>query len=58
MTFHFALVPLGKLPPGEYQVDIEQLPTIDEFGGRIKHRTDLRWVVCKSSNFHVGGKKP
>ena len=54
MTFHFALIPLGKLPPGEYHVEIEQLPTIDKFGGRIKHRTDLRWVVCQSSTFHVG----
>jgi hypothetical protein len=53
MTFHFALIPLGKLPPGEYKVEMEQLPTIDELGRRVEHREDLSRNVCQSSTFHV-----
>jgi hypothetical protein len=57
MTFHFALIPLGKLQPGEYTVELEQLPTIDKFGRRVKIQKDLGWIVCTSSTFNVGEQK-
>jgi hypothetical protein len=57
MTFHFALIPLGKLQPGEYTIEIEHLPTIDKLGGRVEIERDLSWIVCGSSTFHVGERK-
>ncbi|HEX2474324.1 MAG TPA: hypothetical protein VHK01_06255, partial [Lacipirellulaceae bacterium] len=54
MYHYFAIIPLGdKLPPGEYEIVIEQLPTVDEFGGKIIHRSDLQWIVCSNGNFEV-----
>jgi hypothetical protein len=55
-TEHFALIPLGKLPSGRYQVNIIQLPLSNEsidagfhpVGNKVAEQT-----VCKSFSFNV-----
>lgn len=55
-TNHFALIPLGKLPPGKYQVDIVQLPI--EHPNRTAEMAYLppdkaRRIVCQPFSFTV-----
>jgi hypothetical protein len=44
---NFALIPLGKLPVGQYRVEIAQLPVEREI------RADLSDIVCKPFQFSV-----
>jgi hypothetical protein len=53
MTFHFALVPLGKLPPGEYRIGIKQLPPVNQLGTRVDLGKDYSSNVCHNATFYV-----
>lgn len=44
---NFALIPLGKLPAGQYKVEMVQLPVEGE------HSTNLSNIVCKPFRFSV-----
>lgn len=55
-TVHFALIPLGKLPAGEYFVEFEQAPMERKFqeAGFIRYdSTKERRLVCRSFSFTV-----
>ncbi len=49
----FALIPLGRLPAGEVQASIEQLPPVDQQGKPVKLVRDPRTVVCNSASLTV-----
>jgi hypothetical protein len=54
-TSHFALIPLGQIPAGEYQVKIVKLPVAEEFAKYVRP-SDRDWakeIVCKSFSFSV-----
>jgi len=53
MTTHFALIPLGTLPEGMYQVKIEQLEPVDERGRPVSPIRDPQQLVCDSFSFTV-----
>jgi hypothetical protein len=59
--FNLALIPLGKLPVGEYQVEMRQLPlelTSNEVKMGFKS-LDEEWsrnFLCKSFNFTIAEK--
>jgi hypothetical protein len=56
LTAHFALIPLGKLAPGEYRVDIVRLPLDQTYIERGFKSVDPRWnaqVVCRPFSFTV-----
>jgi len=57
-TFHFALIPLGKLQTGAYQVEIKQSPSIDSTGRRVTLDKDVGSVVCRGTTFYVKEKEP
>lgn len=48
---HFALIPLGKLPSGKYDVSMVQLPTEGE-GGEVDPER-VRRIVCQDFSFDV-----
>jgi len=55
-TFHYALIPLGKLPAGEYRVQIQQLPMEQKYidaGFKPVGPVELRRIVCKPFSFIV-----
>lgn len=58
MTFNFALIPLGELPPGQYEVAMKQAPMIDQVGRRIEMKRDLSWISCHGATFTVRGRSP
>lgn len=56
-TVHFALIPLGKLPAGEYQVDYQQIPVDQkyrEMGFEPVH-PEAAEIVCRDFSFTVDG---
>jgi len=60
MTRHFALIPLGKLDAGNYQVDMVQSPLEQRFIDQGFKPWDLRIsskIVCSSFSFSVEEKK-
>jgi hypothetical protein len=57
-SFHFALIPLGKLPAGTYQVEIKQSSSIDSRGRAVTLNQDFTSVVCQDTTFYVKEKEP
>ena len=53
MSTHFALIPLGKLSAGTFQVKIEQLEPIDEQGRSVAPISNPQRLVCDSFSFDV-----
>jgi hypothetical protein len=56
MTAHFALIPLGKLTAGGYQVDIVRLPLEQKYVAQGFKPVDPQWesrVVCQPFSFTV-----
>ena len=53
MTRHFALIPIGRLPPGEVEVIIEQTASINERGDERPPLRGLERLVCDSFSFEV-----
>lgn len=52
---HFGLIPLGKLPPGKYEVVIEPSPSAQKFlarGSKSPAETMAK-IFCESSTFEV-----
>lgn len=54
VTSHFALIPLGKLSEGLYEVKIKQLPPVDTAGKPAKPIHHTRQIVCGGFAFRVG----
>ncbi len=56
LTWHFALIPVGQLAPGNYQVKITQLPVdmslIHQTTGEVDYKTGDKFV-CKPFSFSV-----
>lgn len=57
-TLHFALIPLGKLRSGNYQVRIEPLGLFDETGARKEPSDKSKSIVCSDTTFDVTEVKP
>lgn len=60
-TIHFALIPLGKLPIGDYKVEMEQLPMEkkwQEAGFLRVHNARARKLVNLPFSFTVAEKPP
>jgi hypothetical protein len=56
-TTHFAIIPLGKLPAGTFQVEIKQLPTkLPKVA--VPSNRDPTWLVCGDTSFRVKGVEP
>ena len=56
LTSHFALIPLGTLSPGKYEVKIIQLPMETQYqniGVFPLTQKDVDRIVCKSSRFTI-----
>lgn len=55
ITQHLAIIPIGKVPPGKYQVKVEQLPLEKQFVELGYEKALPRQVgrVCKSFSFLV-----
>ncbi|MEX2170300.1 MAG: hypothetical protein WD851_13385 [Pirellulales bacterium] len=53
MTRHFALIPIGRLSPGEVEVIIEQTASINERGDERPPLRGLERLVCDSFSFEV-----
>jgi hypothetical protein len=59
MSSHFALIPIGKLPPGEVKVDIKRLPmgkTFTDAGFKEPASSWESQVVAQPFRFTVKGK--
>jgi hypothetical protein len=57
-TLHFALIPLGKLEAGKYEVEFEQLPMEQEYRDQGFEPVNPDDVVCRSFIFEVGVVEP
>ncbi len=56
LSSHFALIPLGTLLPGKYEIKIIQLPMETQFqniGVFSLTQKDVERIVCKSSRFTI-----
>lgn len=56
MSYHFALIPLGKLPAGDYHVEMKQLPGTGPAWGPPAPPIDperVKQLVCGSFDFKV-----
>lgn len=56
MTAHFALIPLGKLTAGKYQVKIASLPLEEKYVAQGIKPVDPKWekrVICQPFSFTV-----
>jgi hypothetical protein len=56
MSAHFAMIPLGKLSPGKYRVDIVRLPLEQKYVAQGFKAIDRQWearVVCQPFSFTV-----
>lgn len=53
MTTHFALIPLGRLTEGEFNVKMQQLPPVDIRGKSVEPVPDWRHIVCGDVSFRV-----
>jgi hypothetical protein len=59
LTSHFALIPLGQLPAGEYDVQFKQLPLEKQYIENGYKSVSDEWVqriICKPFRFSVKGK--
>ncbi len=59
-TWHFALIPVGKLPIGKYQVQITQLLGGKDKSGRLVGElpaSEAQRIVCGSFSFSVVDRK-
>jgi hypothetical protein len=52
-TVHFAIIPIGQLPMGEYEVKIEQLPPVDEKGMLTSPVVDSERIVSQDFSFRI-----
>lgn len=59
MTWHLALIPVGKLPIGKYQVEISQLASAKDKTGRLggSSASDAQRIVCGSFSFSIVDRK-
>jgi hypothetical protein len=59
-TVHFALIPLGELEAGKYQVSFEQLPIEQEWldAGFESVPPSASELVCLSFAFEIGVIEP
>lgn len=58
MSQHFALIPLGSLPAGNYQVSFTQLPLPPRYATKGQTHVPqemVEWIVCKPFRFSVEG---
>ncbi|MCI0331660.1 MAG: hypothetical protein L0228_00365 [Planctomycetes bacterium] len=55
VTVHFALIPLGKLPAGKYQVRFEQIPLAQKYRdiGFEPVEPDAWMIVCRPFSFEI-----
>jgi hypothetical protein len=55
VTVHFALIPLGKLQAGKYQVRFEQIPLAQEYRdlGFEPIEPDAATIVCRPFSFEI-----
>jgi hypothetical protein len=55
----YALIPLGKLPKGDYEVEIVRSKTVDRMGNDKESETTPRLIatVCKNGTFQIEGTK-
>lgn len=56
MTEHFALIPLGRITPGQVRVEVKQASMPEEFlraGWTSLKPDDVKRIVCKSFSFMV-----
>jgi hypothetical protein len=54
LTSHLALIPLGKLTPGKYDVIVTKIPLPEEYARfRTLDAATVRRFVCHSSSFEV-----
>ena len=57
-TEHIALIPLGELPPGTYEVHIRQIPLVGlDRGYREINDEGARRIVCRSFSFVIRERK-
>jgi hypothetical protein len=59
LTSHFALIPLGQLPAGEYDVQFKRLPLEKQYIENGYKSVSDEWVqriICKPFRFSVKGK--
>lgn len=59
ITAHFAFIPLGKLPDGEYRVEIERIDTSETSPPGMKIQLNVGQInraVCTPCSFDVGMK--
>jgi hypothetical protein len=59
-TVHFALIPLGKLPAGEYRVVYRQLPIDEKFAAQGFQPVEPRAaeLVAHNFKFTIGEVRP
>ena len=56
LTAHYALIPLGKLPVGNYRVEIVRLPLEQKYVDQGFKPVDSQWnnrVVCQPFSFEI-----
>jgi hypothetical protein len=57
-TLHFALIPLGRLDAGTYEVKIESMGLFDETGARKEPSDKSKLVICTNTTFEVTEATP
>lgn len=57
LTNHLALIPLGKLPAGEYEVQIVQAPPLDSQRDFFQKTSDLTKYVSRSFKFVISAEE-
>jgi hypothetical protein len=57
MAAQFALIPLGTLPAGKYDVEYVPLPLDSKFVNQGYKAAKPEYVTCKSFSFTVGGQQ-
>jgi hypothetical protein len=61
MTWHLALIPLGKLPAGKYRVEMAQIPGGKDSTGHLVgglSAIEADRIVCQPFSFSVVDRKP
>jgi hypothetical protein len=56
LSVNFALIPVGNLPVGKYEVELTQIPTKQQFVALGYKRIDENWsrqFLCKRFSFRV-----
>ena len=57
-TLHFALIPLGPLGSGTYEVKIDLLGLFDQTGARKEPKAKSKNIVCSDTTFDVTERRP